>query len=412
MRFAGIKNSRIITISDIEFKSENLQVVEIPETLQNLEPQNLMLNYKFNKEFIKINNRKIEDLKIALVTNYSTKCGISTYSEDLWPFIKNKCKQGHIFAEYDNKNNTEDITYCWKRGESLQYLVKSLKEYNPDIILIQHEFGLWPNASYWLSLMNQLNDYRVIVIMHSIYHHKDKTICEAAMPEIITHLEGGYKVLKFEKQIPGKVHIIPHGCYTSLETDRLWNYYKSNHTFVQFGFGFDYKGYDIAIKAVKILKEKYNDVFFTALFSESSHNILGHQALYNRLMDMIDEYKLQENVAIIRGFQSEQTLDSYLRTNKVAVFPYKSHPEHEVWGASGAARFAMSKGIPVITSNINHFSDLDVLKADNEIELANKLDLLFNDNLLWEKQKNLQLEYVYNNTWEKIANKYIEIMEA
>ncbi|MFT2588457.1 hypothetical protein, partial [Escherichia coli] len=83
------------------------------------------------------------------------------------------------------------------------------------------------------------------------------------------------------------------------------------------------------------------------------------------LMCLIDELGIQENVALIRGFQSEETLDSYLRTNQATLFPYISHPSHEVWGASGAARIAMAKGLPVVTSSVNHFSDLPTIKADS-----------------------------------------------
>jgi glycosyltransferase involved in cell wall biosynthesis len=362
----------------------------------------------------------VGELKIALVGNWKMRCGIATYSENLWPQVakhvgeyklfieKNDITTGDVHQFGDVTLSDSQVSSCWKRGESLQNLVRELKEYDPDIIWIQHEFGLWPNASYWLSMMNQLSDHRIIVTMHSVFHHKDKTIVEAAMPEIVTHLEGGRVLLKEEKKVSAKVHVIPHGCY-AFNNERLWNFYKSDKTFMQFGFGFRYKGWENSIRATAILKEKYPDVFFTGLFSESPYAKLEHQIYYNELMNLVSELNITENVSILRGYQSDEVLDSFLRTNQATLFPYVSHPDHEVFGASGAARMAMARGLPVITSSVNHFSDLPSIKADSPEEIASALETLFIKPGVKEKQVQTQISYLNENTWEKIALRYAEI---
>lgn len=424
VRYAGIKNNRINVISDHIITNSELQILEVPEELSHISSKELIVNGKVknNQIVFKLKNKPAKDIKLALVGNWKMRCGISTYAENLWPEIVKHVGDYKLFIEENIGESTgllnqmgsetiadDKISVCWKRGESLQKLVNEINEYDPDIVWIQHEFGLFSTATYWLSLMNQLSEYRVIVTMHSIFRHKDKTICEAAMPEIISHLQGGYDVLKLEKKISAKVHVIPHGCYTCDDNEKLWNFYKSEHTFVTFGFLFHYKQIHNSIKAVAILKEKFKDVFFTGLCSESDYNKLGHQLYYNELMDLIKELNVQENVALIRGYQSDETIDSYLRTNKVSVFPYGSNPEHEVWGASGAARLAMSKGIPVITTSVNHFSDLPTIKADTPEEIAEELDLLFSNKKNVESQILIQNEYVEKNSWKNIAIKHIEL---
>jgi glycosyltransferase involved in cell wall biosynthesis len=366
--------------------------------------------------------KPIKKLKVALVGNWKMRCGIATYSENLWPevvkhvgdfklFIENNdITTGDVLQFGDQILSESQVEACWKRGESLQTLVRKIKEYDPDIIWIQHEFGLWPNASYWLSMLTQLSEFRIVVTMHSVFHHKDKTIVEAAMPEIVVHLEGGKKLLKEEKGIASKVYVIPHGCY-NFDNRRLWNFYKSEKTFMQFGFGFRYKGWETSIKAAAILKEKYPDVFFTGLFSESPYAKLDHQIYYNELMNLVNELGIQENVAIIRGYQSDEVLDSFLRTNQATIFPYVSHPNHEVFGASGAARMAMSRGLPVVTSSVNHFSDLPTIKADSPEDIAVALEMLFTVPSAKEKQLATQLSYLTENTWEKIGLRYLDIFK-
>ena len=425
MRFAGIKNNKICIITDAHFQSEQLEVIEIPFELSHVSSLDLISNCRVEdgKLISKLAQKSAKQMKVALVGNWKMRCGIATYSENLWGEVVKHVGDFKLFIEHNDTptgpvNEIGGITIpddkvisCWKRSESLKELIAELKKYSPDIIWIQHEFGLWSNACYWLSLMSQLAGYRVIVTMHSVFHHKDKTIVEAAMPEIVVHLDGGYDVLKNQKHIPGKVSVIPHGCFPCTSTDKLWNYYKSEKTFMQFGFGFRYKGWENSVKAAAILKNKYPDVFFTGLFSESSHNKLEHDLYYNELMALVETLGVQENVAIIRGYQSEESIDSYMRTNKATLFPYVSHPAHEVFGASGAARVAMSKGLPVVTSSVNHFSDLPTIKADSPEEIALALEELFLNPDKLAAQINKQISYINENTWEKAALKYIALFE-
>lgn len=423
-RFVGVKHNRICVVSDNLFNNDGLEIVEIPPELSHVSSADIISNCVIRNNKIKCRHAKksADKLKIALVGNWKMRCGIATYSEHLWPEVTKHVENFKLFIE-ENEISTGDIhqlgnqilddsqvTVCWKRGQSLSKLVRELKTYDPDIIWFQHEFGLWPNASYWLAMMNQLSEYRIIVTMHSVFHHRDKTIVEAAMPEIVVHLPGAVEVLKKEKGISAPVYVIPHGCYT-YNNERLWNFYKSDHTFMQFGFGFRYKGWENAIKATACLKEKYPDVFFTGLFSESPYAKMDHQIYYNELMRLVDQLELTENVAIIRGYQSDAAIDSFLRTNQATLFPYVSHPEHEVFGASGAARMAMSKGLPVITSSVNHFSDLPTIKADSAEEIATALEKIFTEPGAKEKQVQLQTTYLNENTWEKVGQRYIDIFE-
>lgn len=423
-RYVGIRHNRICVVSDSPFNNEGLDIIEIPPELAHVSAADLITNCLLKDGKIKCKHFKkpAKQIKLALVGNWKMRCGIATYSEHLWPEVVKHVGDFKLFIEKNelwtgdyrqigSQTISDDkVSICWQRGESLHNLVKELKAYDPDIIWIQHEFGIWPNASYWLAMMSQLSDYRVIVTMHSIFHHRDKTIVEAAIPEIVTHLEGGKKVLKEEKGISAKVHVIPHGCYP-YNNERLWNFYKSDKTFMQFGFGFRYKGWENSIKATAILKKKFPDVFFTGLFSESPYAKVDHQIYYNELMNLIESLDLTENVAIIRGYQSDATIDSYLRTNQATLFPYVSHPEHEVFGASGAARMAMSKGLAVVTSSVNHFSDLPTLKADSPEEIAAALERLFTESGAKEKQVQAQISYLNENTWENVGLRYIKLFE-
>jgi O-antigen biosynthesis alpha-1,2-mannosyltransferase len=425
-RFVGIKHDRICVVSDNLFNNDGLDIVEIPSELSHISPTELIANCCIRNGKIKYKNlqKPAKELKVALVGNWKMRCGIATYSEHLWPeiakhigevklFIEhNDISTGNIYQLGDQILSENQVSVCWKRGEPLQDLVKGLQDYDPDVILIQHEFGLWSNARHWLAMMTELSDYRIIVVMHSVFpEHQDKIIFEAAMPEIIVHLEGAKNNLENVKKINAKVHVIPHGCYQAGDQKKLWNNYKSQHTFMQQGFLFRYKGWGLAFETVALLKNKYPDIFFTGLCSESPYAAWEHQAYYNELMDLATRLNIKENIAIIRGYQSDEVIDAYSRSNQVAIFPYVSSPEHEVFGASGAARLAMSKGLPVITSSVNHFSDLDTIKADTPEQIANELDKLFSDPSYVKQQIEKQNLYIEEYSWANIALQYIKVFE-
>ena len=421
-RFVGVRHGRIAVVSDASFDHDEMDVMEISDDLGSIHSSDLITNCQVKNGAVKCRavKKPLSELKVAFVSNWKMRCGIATYAEHLYPEItkhlnhfklfieRNDLPTGNVMRMGDRIMSEDRVVVCWKRGESLRKLVEELHAYDPDIILVNHEFGIFPNASYWLSMMGRLSDYRTITTMHSVFHHKDKTIVEAAMSEIIVHQEGGKQVLAEEKGLSSTIHIVPHGCY-AYRDDRLWNFYHSDKTIVQFGFLFRYKGWQLALEAVALLKEKHPDVFFTGLCSESPYAKLEHQVYYNELMELASKLGILENISLLRGYRSDRVLSSFLRTNKVALFPYVSSPEHEVWGASGAARLAMAAGMPVITSSCNHFLDLPTIKAETAEQMAIELDGLFSDPTLAAEQIAKQKAYVLENTWEKVAQKYLDI---
>jgi glycosyltransferase involved in cell wall biosynthesis len=407
-KYVEIKNGNIYIVSDRIIANKNC--IELPKELENIPTKELIENYKFKNNSFQLKSQKIDpkDLKIAFITNWKMQCGLSSYAENLYSELKILIPNIKIFAEYNNSNDP-DVIYCWKRGESLIPLINEVKKFDPDIVLFNHEFGLFPNARYWMSMMTNLSEYRIIAVMHSIFHHQDKIIVENSIPEIIVHLDEAKNVLKQEKQISSKVAVIPHGCIPCIDKSKLWNFYKSNYTFVQFGFLFRYKNFQNSIKAVSLLKSKYNNIFFTGLCSESPFAKLEHDIYYNELTDLINKLDIQENVSLIRGYQSDNVLNAYLRTNKAAIFPYFYDKDNECFGSSGAAPYAMSKNIPVISSSVNHFKNLPTIKADDPETIADELDKLFSNKNHYEEQLSKQNSHLELYSWKNIAKSFVDI---
>ena len=415
-KYAAIDGEQIKAISDSAMDG----AVPVPIELQSKTLSELIASSKVKDGQLvsKGNGGK----RVAFVFNWKMRCGISTYNESLAAKLLPMLDDYRLFVEY-NDNPTSSISdldgyalsndqvlSCWKRGEPLDNLIASIREYDPDTVVISHEYGLHPVARYWISLMTQLSRYRVIVILHSIFpRHQDKTIIEASIKEAVVHLDGAKTALE-NKGINGKIVVIPHGCYVA-EQSKLWNLYKSQHTFISCGFLLRYKHFETSIKTVALLKDEFPDIYFTGICSETDFNNAEHTAYYNELLALIDELGLVNHVGLVRGFQSDAVVSAYMRTNTACLLPYQSASiEHEVFGASGAARLAMAHGIPVITSTFHHFEDLPTIKANDEGGYAMELGKLFRSKAAREWQVKRQNAHIAANDWVSIAKRYHDLI--
>lgn len=424
-RFVGVrKDGNINVVSSSPFTSEDITTHAMSEELSDKTSSDIIANYHIRQEHIVRRHAHVpaHSMKVALVGNWKMRCGIATYAESIWPLVAKLVGDVKLFIEDDDVTtgvitsfgdqtlSDDKVVRCWKRGEPLGGLIAALDEYEPDVVWVQHEFGIFPNAGHWLSFASRARErYCLVVTMHSVFHHRDKTICEAVIPNIVVHLQGAMDVLKQEKYILGNVVVIPHGCAPCVDRTRLWNVYRTNNTFMQFGFGFRYKGWETSIRTVYELKKKHPDVFFTGLFSESQFASREHQTYYDELTDLIASLGLKQNIALIRGYQTDVALDSFMRTNTAIVFPYESSGEHEVFGASGTARVAMTAGIPVVTTHANHFSDVPSLKADTPEALASVLSNMFLNDVARQVQVEKQVAYTLENSWAKCAERYVAV---
>jgi len=363
------------------------------------------------------------EMKVAVICNWRTPCGISTYSQYLISALRQKVAAVGIFSEIENKADTtydesENVVRCWKRGESMSGTIDAIKKWGADFVIIQHEFGIFPKATHFLKMLQGLEHIPHAVVMHSVYgNHLDKTICSSAIKNLIVHSDEGKAALETLGHTTNFIQVIPHGCVVYDEVQELWNIFQTPYAIVQFGFGFFYKGVDRAIQAIGKLKasnpEKYKDIFYCYLCSESANCVGTHAQYHTYLEKLIADLNLHDNVAIIRKYHSEAIINTYLRTAKLALFPYVTDPSNIVFGASGALRIAMANNIPVVASESHMFDDLKgvVPRPNGPDELAAEIDRIFSDENHRRKLIEKNQQYVHENNWDATADRYVQAMK-
>ena len=357
-------------------------------------------------------------MKVAFISVYGTKCGIATYNAALIPKLRELCDV-RIFAEYtDTPDIDNNIIRCWDRNSpNKKELLKALKEYNPDIIHIGHEYGFFPKSYLFTLLMTQLqlNKYKVIVTLHSVYDHKDKIVQESMIDHIICHSENAKKCLE-NKGIQSDINVIPHGVKGFTENheliNSLWNTWGT-HTIVHPGFLLGYKGHIKMLNTIKDLTAKYPDVQYVILGSENELNQKEHDDIYNQLIKRIEELNLEDHVTIKRGFVSEEALLSYIRTASVVVLPYQPHKDHNVFASSGIARLTLATTTPLVVSDAHLFDDIKYLVPHSDVkeELITYISHYFDKGGISEEEYNQRKLFLKENDWMEIGRRTFDIYQ-
>ncbi len=157
--------------------------------------------------------------------------------------------------------------------------------------------------------------------------------------------------------------------------------------------------------------KKFEDIFYIYLCSENPHNSNLHDQYVDFLNNKAKELDIENNITIIRGYQDEKIINNYLRTTKLAIFPYVNNPNNMVFGASGAIRIAMANRVPIVASESHLFDDLEgiIPRPNNAEGLAEEIDEIFSN---WKHRKNL-LERIENYTqktsWDISSQMYLEV---
>lgn len=398
-------------VSDYPVKIAGQKTVKV----RSLNPEKY-IGKRIPTQYLKMSDytpKELKDLKVAFICNWNDQCGISTYSKFLVDAIQPIVKEIKVFSEHSDSIKDSFVEECWQRGESLLGLAKKIKSWGADFIIIQHEFGIFPNAFYFMQLMEKLQDIPYVVTIHSVYQHLDKVVYTECIKNAVVHSDAAKKCLENNGNRIN-TYVIPHGCFKNEDSQELWNIMLSPYTVLQFGFGFRYKGVENAIKAINHLTKndaKFKDIRYIYLCSENRYNSSVHDSYYEDLQKLCKELDVENNVVIIRKYQTDHMLNLYLRLAKVAIFPYVVDKDNIVFGASGAIRVAMANNKPVIASSSTMFEDLEgvVPRPSSYLELASEIDKIFSDeqykNQLLEKSKN----YVEQYDWSIVAKMYLDI---
>jgi len=328
------------------------------------------------------------DLKVAVISPFNVRCGISTYSQYL-------CKAlGDLGVDVYGVRLPR---FGEKSVEILQNVVDKVPK-DVDCIQVEHEYGLYQLLEKpFYAMLKQLGK-PIVTTIHAPGFKNDGVISEGS-DRVIVHNEFCAKRFAYPSVI------IPHGtsvakCPKKEDCKKAYGIDPRIPVVGYLGFIAEMKGLETLISAMTKVPNA------ALLMCGGWH--LGEGTAY---MWALKEKTLQvlQGRCQWAGFIPDEQLSVAYGSMDILVYPSIGMSE------SGALLLAMSHGKAVISTSLQPNLEKEKLGAlmtfkTNDVEdLASKIELLLSNNEQREKLERGAISYCEGVEWPKIAQLHIDL---
>lgn len=363
---------------------------------------------------------------LCLTTYPPRQCGIATFSDDLIRSIHQKFGQSYSVKVCAVESSSEQHTYNsivkYKLNTSEKSEFQSLadtinQDSEIDLILIQHEFGLFKeNQAAFLTMLGRIKK-PVLVVFHTVLS-KPETVFRnyvrsiaSSCPMIVVMTQTSSQILQQEYGIDARhITVIQHGTHLVSHQDKkkLKKRYNLSGRRVLSTFGLlgDGKSIETTLDALPSIVRKNPTVLFLIIGKTHPSIVKTEGETYRQILEnKIVALNLSEHVRFVNEYLDLPTLLEYLQLTDVYLFT-SCDPNQAV---SGTFVYALSCGCPIIATPIPHalelLSDRSGLIFDfkNSEQLAIATNRLLANEGSRAKMRIAGLQKIMATAWENSA---------
>lgn len=296
--------------------------------------------------------------RVGLVSSWNTRCGIATYS-------------AHLFAETDlaptifapratalRNPDEASVVRCWDgEATSLDALAASIDEQKIDVLAVQFQYAFWdfPTFNEFLK-WQQARGRTVVVVMHATSdpggeRKRLRLLADGlrGCSRVLVHSIGDLNRLK-DIGVVENVALFPHGVLDT--TTQPMKPLGAKFTLATYGFFLPHKGLPEIVEAVALLARKGHDVHLRMVNAEFPDPSSRDHIAYIR--GRLQALGVRNRVTMETEFLSDPDSLAALADAHAIVFPYQGTGE----SASGAVRYGLAVGRPVLVTPIPIFDDV------------------------------------------------------
>lgn len=329
-------------------------------------------------------------MKIVMVTSWLPRhCGIATYSEDLVRALRNLGHEVHIVCHTDGGRKGEENVYpvlnITKPGWD-EVLYKTVKKIAPDIVHIQHEYGLYiHNNDSTSSLLRCLFKWKVecdlatVMTYHSVY--TTLTSMESAYMDAtlnllnigIVHEEYQWAYLPHNiGRVAKNVYVISHGAkelQIPKDTKKEFSL-KKKKVVGMMGWWEADKGFDRVVKLWPDISKKLGPDCVLVVAGDARPGSESGQLYKPELLKEIEKSPAKKSIKLIMGSFDPDAYDKVLSTFDLIVLPYLRTSQ------SGNLAHAFALGVPAVVSEIGGLkSQIDASNAGITVSMGDDFEL-------------------------------------
>jgi glycosyltransferase involved in cell wall biosynthesis len=359
-------------------------------------------------------------MRIIYISTYPpTECGIATYTHYLQQEIQNKAVEVFILSQNGAKGKNVFQSYSPDDKDIAYKLFHLVSKLTPDLIHIQHEFGLF-GYDRGIQVVDfllrcKLASLPVVTTLHTVYKNpgwKERVITSEILKlskEIIVHEEYQKEFLKSEYKCLSPIHVIAHGVrnveivkgakellgLSSKKVVLLAGYFRTTKHFE---------------KLIDIFPDVLSKVKNAVLLIACRLRITEHNDKRDQLLRMMRFLDNKNHIRILKGQFPQYTLDTIMSTADVVVMPYSAGAQ------SGMLAQFSAYHIPTVTSDLLSFKIWNKTTGggltsftDDEF-VANICKVLENEEDSMKMRKNIKKSN-QKRYWDVIASKHLRIYE-
>ena len=372
------------------------------------------------------NTVKQRRIRLALISPWSTKCGIAEYAKMIMASLMAHSEfDVDIFCDSRTQTVSDGAEISWEpdNQDSFQKLIHRLTLERYDVVIIQHHPGLILLSDTTCKLLADLRSYGAVVILelHSTFPliagvQMSDAAAEslAKLDRIIVHQSDDLNNL-LQLNLSDNVMMLPHGVIQSLSNldlqeirDEL-NLPRDAMVLGTFGFAMPHKGIDVIIRCIEHLRKALNrEVFFLSL--NSSWDDSG-QIYIDELKALSKTLKVDNYIVWKNDFLPIKEVLRFLSCCDYSIFPYK----HTQESASGAVTIGLATQRPVLVSELDIFADLSEVTyciPDDKQGLVSAILCLENDKSLSDGLIRKQSKWLVERDWGSISSRFANLVRA
>jgi glycosyltransferase involved in cell wall biosynthesis len=386
-------------------------------------------------------------MHICLISTFTpAPCGIATYSHYLIDGLLSVDRKLHItvLAESPVANDLRARVHVIDAfSEDSDYglaILRQVRACAPDVVHIQHEYGIFGFDGRFVRLLAGLRELRVpvVVTLHTVHTRSslDVGCCWRADRMLPTHLDienvqrqlcDLSDVIVIHQDCPmrttliaqgahaDRVASIPHGTVKeagilSAAAKKHLGYAAENSLLVAFGYFEPSKNHQRLLEAFSLLRLRQPNAKLW---------IGGHvrwpappaRQYKAHIVNLIDQMGLREHVTLWEEPLPEADVPMLLSAADVGCFVYRE----DTYSSSGALHRMLGSGKPIVASHIPKFHELRriapeiLVDPDCPDEIARVLIRLLEDSSFRTLITNKALQFAAETSWPLVANAHLDV---
>lgn len=315
-------------------------------------------------------------MKIAWMSSWSPRhCGIATYSEELISALQKAENDIHVICHPDGGRPGEQKVYPVMNTDEPGWdeaVYDTFQKINPDVVHIQHEYGLYQtsgdHSSGLFRLLFRLNvqgKYPAVVTYHSVYTRLNPMmrlymdIMQRFVQAGIVHAEYQWMNLHANLgRVVDNVYIIPHGAAAGVSISQKEAKQKlgleGRRVVGMLGWFTHTKGFDSVLEIWDDLSSDLGEDTSLVLAGDARLGDPNQIKYKEKLLSLVENCVHKDRIKIELGSFTPEEYNNIMASFDLIVMPYTFSSQ------SGNLAHSFALGVPAIVSG------LEGLKAEAE----------------------------------------------